>query len=127
MKGSWTKGGRERTVPIFTAEQRRVLDEANQLAYKCSLIPAHKSYIQQRNTYDGQCQKAGLNKMHGLRHAYAQARYEMLTGWKSPKAGGVSRQELTPEQQIRDEFARQVTSRKLGHERIEVVAVYLGK
>lgn len=54
------------------------------------LIPADKSYIQQRNTYDGQCQKAGLNKMHGLRRAYAQTRYETLTGWKSPKAGGLS-------------------------------------
>ena len=97
LKGSWTKGGRERTVPIFTAEQRRVLDEAHQLAYKCSLIPGHKIYIQQRNTYDEQCQKTRLNKMHGLRHVYAYARYEVLTGWKSPKTGGLSRQELTPE------------------------------
>ncbi|EMB6072518.1 integrase domain-containing protein [Proteus mirabilis] len=48
-----------------------------QLAYKGSLIPANRSYIQQRNAYDGQCQKAGLNKMHGLRHAYAQTRYEI--------------------------------------------------
>jgi len=26
--------------------------------------------------------------MHGLRHQYAQTRYEELTGWKNPKAGG---------------------------------------
>lgn len=65
--------------------------------------------------------------MHGLRHAYAQARYEVLTGWKSPKAGGLSRKELTPEQQIKDTFARQTISRELGHERIEVVGVYLGR
>lgn len=127
LKGSWTKGGRERVIPILTEKQRDILDQAHQLVHKGSLIPAHKSYIQQRNTYDGQCQKVGLNKMHGLRHAYAQARYETLTGWKSPKAGGLSRKELTPEQRIKDEFARQTISRELGHERIEVVGVYLGR
>lgn len=127
LKGSWTKGGRERTIPILTAEQRKILDEVHKLAHKGSLIPVHKSYIQQRNTYDGQCQKVGLNKMHGLRHAYAQARYEELTGWKSTKAGGLARKELAPEQQIKDAFARQTISRELGHERIEVVGVYLGR
>lgn len=65
--------------------------------------------------------------MHGLRHAYAQARYEVLTGWKPPKADGLSRKGLKPEQQIKDTFARQTISRELGHERIEVVTVYLGK
>lgn len=59
LKSSWTKGGRERTIPILTAEQRKILNEAHQLAHKGSLIPAHKSYIQQRNIYDGQCQKVG--------------------------------------------------------------------
>ncbi|MFG9861139.1 integrase domain-containing protein, partial [Pseudomonas aeruginosa] len=28
IKGSWAKGGRDRTVPITTPEQRAVLDEA---------------------------------------------------------------------------------------------------
>lgn len=126
LKGSWTKGGRQRIVPILTAEQRDTLNQIHHFAGKGSLIPANKSYIQQRNTYDGQCQKVGLNKMHGLRHAYAQTRYETLTGWKSSKAGGVSSKELTPEQQIKDQWARQIISRELGHERIEVVRVYLG-
>jgi integrase len=54
LKGSWTKGGRPRTVPITTSEQRAVLDQAHQLAGTGSLIPAHKTYIQQRHTYDGQ-------------------------------------------------------------------------
>ncbi|WVD64740.1 integrase domain-containing protein [Utexia brackfieldae] len=126
LKGSWTKGGRQRIVPILTQHQRDILNQIHHFAGKGSLIPANKSYIQQRNTYDGQCQKVGLNKMHGLRHAYAQTRYETLTGWKSPKAGGLTSKELTPEQQIKDQWARQVISRELGHERIEVVAVYLG-
>lgn len=120
------KRGWQRIVPILTAEQREPLNQIHDFAGKGSLIPANKSYNQQRNTYDGQCQKVGLNKMHGLRHAYAQTRYETLTGWKSPKAGGLTSKELTPEQQIKDQWARQVISRELGHERIEVVRVYLG-
>lgn len=32
LKGSWTKGGRERAVPITTPHQRTILDEAHQLA-----------------------------------------------------------------------------------------------
>lgn len=45
LRGSWTKGGRERRVPITTDEQRHVLDQAHQLAGAGSLIPAHKNYI----------------------------------------------------------------------------------
>jgi integrase len=81
LKGSWTKGGRERMVPITTAEQRDVLHAAHRLAGTGSLIPANKTYIQQRHVYDGQCKAASLSSMHGLRHQYAQSRYEALTGW----------------------------------------------
>lgn len=83
LKGSWTKGGRERSIPITTPEQRLVLQAVHQLAGAGSLIPAHKSYVQQRNVYDGQCKSAGISHMHGLRHQYAQARYRTLTGWKA--------------------------------------------
>jgi len=88
IKGSWAKGGRDRTVPITTPEQRAVLDDAHRLAGSGSLIPTHKTYIQQRHAYDGQCKAAGLSNMHGLRHRYAQMRYEAQTGWKAPAAGG---------------------------------------
>lgn len=54
LKGSWCKGGRERTVPITATEQRIILDQAHMHAGSGSLIPAHKSYIQQRHVYDGQ-------------------------------------------------------------------------
>ena len=127
LKGSWTKGGRERTVPITTPEQRTVLDEAHRLAGSGSLIPAHKTYIQQRHVYDGQCKAAGLSNMHGLRHRYAQMRYEALTGWASPKAGGPSAKQLDREQRKTDLEARQQISRELGHERLAVTSVYLGK
>lgn len=127
LKGSWTKGGRERTMPITTPEQRAVLDEAKSLAGSGALIPARKTYIQQRQVYDGQCKTAGLSHMHGLRHRYAQMRYEALTGWKAPAAGGSPIKALTPEQRLRDAQARQTVSRELEHERIAVTAVYLGR
>jgi integrase len=127
LKGSWTKGGRPREVPITTPEQRAVLDQAHRIAGAGSLIPAHKTYIQQRHTYDGQCKAVGLSHMHGLRHHYAQARYQALTGWKAPTAGGPVARTLTTAQRSQDSLARQTISRELGHERPEITAVYLGR
>ncbi len=49
LKSSWTKGGKPRTLRITTPEQRRVLNEAHALAGTGSMIPAHKTYIQQRH------------------------------------------------------------------------------
>jgi hypothetical protein len=112
-------------VPITTAEQRTALDDARRLVGAGSLIPAHKTYIQQRNTYDGQCKAAGLSHMHGLRHRYAQNRYEVLTGWKAPAAGGPVARMLTSAQRAQDAIARQTISRELGHERPQITAVYL--
>jgi hypothetical protein len=64
--------------------------------------------------------------MHGLRHAYAQNRYEELTGWRSPAAGGPTVKTLTPEQKRIDQQARLTISLELGHERPQIVAVYCG-
>jgi len=127
LKGSWTKGGRERSIPMTTTEQREVLQAAHRLAGVGSLIPADKRYIDQRHIYDGQCKTAGLSHMHGLRHQYAQKRYEALTGWKAPAAGGPSSKTLTPIQREKDAQARQIISRELGHERTQITAVYLGR
>ncbi|EKQ6319934.1 integrase domain-containing protein [Pseudomonas aeruginosa] len=126
LKGSWTKGGRERTVSITTTEQRDALHAAHRLAGTGSLIPANKTYIQQRHVYDGQCKAAGLSHMHGLRHQYAQSRYETLTGRPPPAAGGPLATELSPTQRIEDRHARQTISRELGHERVQITAIYLG-
>lgn len=126
LKGSWTKGGRERTVPITTTEQRDALHAAHRLAGTGSLIPANKTYIQQRHVYDGQCKAAGLSNMHGLRHRYAQIRYETLTGWESPAAGGPGTAQLDLSQRLADQHVRQQISRELGHERVKVTEVYLG-
>ena len=127
LKGSWTKGGRERTVPITTTEQRDALQAAHCLAGAGSLIPANKTYIQQRHVYDGQCKAAGLSHMHGLRHQYAQSCYEALTGWPAPAAGGPPVRTLSDTQRTQDTSARQIISRELGHERSQVTSIYLGK
>lgn len=127
LKGSWTKGGRERTVLITTTEQRDVLQAAHRLAGTGSLIPADKTFIQQRHVYDGQCKAAGLSNMHGLRHQYAQSRYEALTGWKAPAAGGPQRQSLTMPQRLLDTEARESISKELGHNRAGIVSVYCGR
>lgn len=127
LKGSWTKGGRERTVPITTPEQRDALQAAHHLTGIGSLIPANKTYIQQRHVYDGQCKAASLSHMHGLRHQYAQSRYEALTGWPAPAAGGPPVRVLSDTQRTQDTAARQVISRELGHERLQITAVYLGR
>jgi hypothetical protein len=83
-------------------------------------------YIRQRQIYDGQHKRAGLSNMHGLRHRYAQTRYEALTGWEVPKAGGPRAAQLDSARRQSDRLARQEISRELGHERIAVTAVYLG-
>jgi len=91
-----------------------------------SLIPANKTYIQKRHVYDGQCKAAGLSNMHGLRHQYAQMRYEALTGWKATAARGPSKVQLSISQRLSERYARQQVSRELGHERLKVTSIYLG-
>ncbi len=127
LKPSWTKGGKARTISIGTKDQREVLDRAHILAGKGSLIPSNRNYRQQVRIYEGHTLRAGLSKMHGLRHAYAQRRYEELTGWKSPAAGGPISKSLTEGHRVRDYEVRLIISRELGHEREQVTAVYLGR
>ena len=125
LQRSWTKGGRERIVPIRTGQQREVLDRAHRLAGRGSLIPSNRNYVQQMRVYEGNTRRAGLHHMHGLRHAYAQNRYEELTGWACPSAGGPVTKELTLEQREWDREARLSLSLELGHEREQVTGAYL--
>ena len=66
---------------------------------------------------------------NGLRHAYAQTRYEKLTGWKAPAAGGPTSLALSPspEQKAVDREVRLIISRELGHEREQVTSIYLSR
>jgi integrase len=127
LKPSWTKGGKVRAIPIRTEDQRIVLDRAHKLAGKGSLIPSSRNYVQQLRIYEGNTIRAGLSKMHGLRHAYAQRRYEELTGWKAPTAGGQAIKSLSVNHRALDKKARTVISQELGHNRSAVTGVYLGR
>ncbi|MDH3509817.1 MAG: integrase domain-containing protein [Gammaproteobacteria bacterium] len=127
LKASWTKGGRARTVPIRNDEQRQLLTEVKTLAKGGALIPPERNYVEQRNRYDRQVRDAGIKNPHGLRHAYAQRRYEELTGWKSPLAGGPATKSLSSNQRALDKGARATVSRELGHDRESITRTYLGK
>lgn len=127
LKGSWAKGGKERVVPIQTPGQRELVDEIKRVVGNRSLIPDDRTFKQQLKNYEWHVRNAGLTKMHGLRHAYAQGRYENLTGWKSPAAGGPQSAALSHQQKLLDVSVRMIISRELGHEREQITAVYLGR
>ena len=126
LKATWTKGGKARTVPVRTPGQREVLDRAHRLAGGGSLIPSHRNYRQQLRVYERHTANAGLSRLHGLRHQYAQDRYAELTGWKAPASGGPPARGLSAEQRALDRQARLTISRELGHPRTQIVAVYCG-
>ncbi len=126
LKSSWTKGGRERDVPVRTDEQRALLNRVRLLVGTGSLIPSERNYVQQLRVYERQTSNAGLSKLHGLRHAYAQARYQELTGWQAPAAGGPLTKALSPGQRVMDRVARQTLTEELGHSRRQIVSAYLG-
>ncbi len=127
LKDSWTKGGRERVVPIGTPEQRAVLNEAKRLAAGGSLIPEGSTYKDQLKAFRAECKRVGINGVHGLRHRYAQERYFQKTGWSCPARGGPTAKQLTPEQRSIDQRARLEVSLELGHGRGQVTAIYLGR
>lgn len=127
LKASWCKGGRTRKIPIRNEQQRNLLNEVKSFSSGKSLIPLNLTYVQQKNRYEDQTAKAGLCKMHGLRHAFAQLRYFELTGLLAPAASGKTSKELTAEEKVLDRQARLIISGELGHEREQITAVYLGR
>lgn len=129
LQGSWTKGGRPREVPIQTASQREVIDQAKALVQlkTASLIPAQLTYVQQLHKYQNWCSRVGLHQMHGLRHAYAQDRFLELAGYPCPAAGGPHHDALTAVQREADFDARILISAELGHGREQITAAYLGR
>ena len=120
------RGGRPREVPVRNEAQRQLLDEARRLVGGGALIPPERNYRQQFKVYEGQTREAGLYRMHGLRHGYALERYEEITGWKAPAAGGPPRRSLTGARRRIDAAARRTIAEELGHSRLGVAAVYCG-
>lgn len=127
LKSTWCKGGKARDIPVRSDEQREVLRRAHLIAGKGSLIPPHLMYVQQMRCYEQETEKVGLSKLHGLRHRYAQERYQKLTGWPAPACGGPGHKELTQEERLNDKVARYAISQELGHIREQITSVYLGR
>ena len=127
LKDSWTKGGRARDIPIRNAELRQLIDEAKALAGRGSLIPAGQTYVEQLRRFEYQCTAAGVHRVHGHRHQYALTRYQELTGWPAPAAGGPRSKHLNSEQRSFDHAARLMISAELGHDRAQITALYLGR
>jgi hypothetical protein len=127
LKASWCKGGRPREIEIRNSVQREVLEEAKRFAGKGSLIPKEMSYVKQLQRFRAQCQRAGIDHVHGHRHHYAQERYRELTDWACPSQGGPTSKDLTQEQKAVDREARLAISAELGHGREQVTAIYLGR
>lgn len=126
IKASWAKGGRAREIPIWNDRQRPVLDAARRLAGGGAMIAGGRNYAAQRKVYEKQTGAAGLERMHGLRHAYTMDRYENLTGWKAPSAGGPRQASLSKALRRIDRSARRTIARELGHHRESVVSQYIG-
>lgn len=124
---TWCKGGRAREVPVKTDYQREVLQKALDLVGRGSMIPAEKKYVQWLGRYEQDTKRAGLSKLHGLRHQYAQNRYHELTGWAAPACGGPIRKELNEDQLRLDLQARLTISNELGHNRESITSIYLGR
>ncbi|MER9213503.1 integrase domain-containing protein [Mesorhizobium sp. M0663] len=127
LQASWTKGGRARTVPVTTLEQRQVLEHVMRLVPGGgSLIPAQMTYVEHLKRFEYQTLKAGLRNTHGFRHAYAQQRYAVLTGQSCPLAGGKRWADMSGNERAADRAARHRISAELGHGRLKITDTYLG-
>lgn len=126
LKSSWTKEGRSRSIPVLTQEQRQLLAEVRQLTGSGSLIPPDRSYREHLRVFKRETADIGTGHTHGLRHAYAQRRYEELTGQKPPVLGGRSRRTMRREERQKDDEIRRQISEELGHSRISVTSIYPG-
>ena len=124
LKSSWTKGGRARTIPIFSEKQRQELRNTFALVHNGSLIPPHKTYKAHLASFEAITHSLGIGRTHGLRHGYAQSRYYFLMNIPCPAVGG--HRELSAQEKEKDRIVRLQISEELGHSRINITSIYLG-
>ena len=123
-----TKGGRDRVVPIDTPEKRELIDKAKTFAASklASTSDPTKTLAQVKNHYYHVLRSCGITRAegitsHGLRHGYANDRYEQIAGQPSPVRGGTASDRDT------DLAARLEVAEELGHSRESVTTHYLGR
>lgn len=123
-----TKGGRDRVEPIRTPEQRALLERAKAFCSNLSSSTSdpQRKLRQWKNHYYDVVRSCGITRRdgitsHGLRHEYANTRYQELTGVDSPvRGGGRIEKDM-------DQAARQIVAEELGHSRGSVTTHYLGR
>ncbi len=130
LTASWTKGGRERSIPIVNIEQGDLISDLEDYVGthgRTSLIPSHMSYRQYLSHRQHHLASIGIGRTHGLRHQVAQQRYLALTNGLLPrKLGGPLRRKMTEAEKQIDTAARLKVSSELGHSRIGITRTYLG-
>ncbi len=120
-----TKGGRKREVPIASQEQVQALQRAARAqGGDRSMIPTDQSWQKWRSKELREARylvrQHTTGGLHDLRSAYACQRYQEKTGHAAPAASGF----ITDKS--KDLAARKQISKELGHNRVEVVAEYIG-
>lgn len=124
-----TKGGRgkgvNRWVPVSQQQLDLLRDAAEQQGTAKNLMPPDKSYIQWREhayyLWRTVNKDTGIKGFHDMRAAYACERYQALTGFPAPVVTGVRQANKTLDTQ-----ARVILSQELGHNRLDVIAAYIG-
>lgn len=125
-----TKGGRPRVVPIELPEQREALEHAKRLVkfVKGNLGWDGLTLEQAMRRFSNTMSRHGITKkdmgvtIHGLRHEYANDKYERDAGVKSPVRGG-KKGEVDKDT---DYKVRMGVSEALGHSRESITASYYG-
>lgn len=131
LKGSWCKGGRPRKISIVTTNQKALIKKISmfqKLNKEKSMIPkgkTFKSYYRHYNQIRFNHDIAG----HGLRHTWAQNRFEHLSGGiKAPHAGGPKFSDLSVKEQKTWIHAASLVNQELGHgkNRLDITSTYIG-
>lgn len=126
-----TKGGRDRVVPILKSSQRALLDELKLYVgpqVNGSLANPNLTLAQAIRRFYYVLEKHGITRKtlgataHGLRHQYANDRFEEEAGVASPVRGG----NLKQISRLKADVARATVSEELGHTRIGITSVYYG-
>tara|TARA_R110002049_G_scaffold20717_6_gene75924 strand:- start:4524 stop:5471 length:948 start_codon:yes stop_codon:yes gene_type:complete len=124
-----TKGGRgryvDRWVPVSENSKLAINFATKAAGGGLTLIPAGQSLAQWLTKVSKEWSSAAasvdLGTLRDLRAAYACDRYAQITGTAAPVVAG----SRLADKDI-DQSARQVLSQELGHNRVDVVAAYVG-
>lgn len=126
-----TKGGRERLIPIETAEQREMLDLAKSKVKKVNEHIGHPDHDLEQATrrFTYVLERFGITRnglgitSHGLRHQHLNDLYERIAGAPSPVRSGSLTADID---QLTHDIARSRVTQEAGHNRLSITSAYIG-